>query len=85
MNIGSCRHVKVLQPGRSSGEAFTSANVGKIEVYDGARSGRPVVIREVTGSGLNLDDWGPGPLRLAITLEHYGDVSSQASLELTWT
>ncbi len=84
-NIGKCRHIKVLQPGRKGPTLATSDNVGKIVVYEGGKSGRPVQIRHASGGGLNLEHWGQSPLKLEITLEHYGDVTSQATLELSWT
>jgi len=84
-NIGSLRHIKVLQPGRKGPTKSTSDNIGKITVYYGDRTGPPVQVSGITGAGLNLDTWGPSPLKLAISLEHYGDIGTEANLEISWT
>jgi len=63
-----------------------STNVGKLDVVDATKAGRPVHYAAIQRRGLVLTTGGtvPNPLELMFVMTHYGDLTSQADLRVTW-
>lgn len=63
-----------------------SSNVGKLEVMDATKAGRPVHYPDIQKKGLVLGPASglPKPLELMFVMTHYGDLTSQAELRVNW-
>lgn len=63
-----------------------SSNVGKLDIVDATKAGRPVHYSDIQGRGLVLTAVKslPNPLELMFVMTHYGDLTSQADLRITW-
>lgn len=63
-----------------------SSNVGKLEVVDATKAGRPVHYSDIQRRGMVLTAVKglPNPLELMFVMTHYGDLTSQADLRVTW-
>lgn len=61
-----------------------TSNIGRLEIHDATKRGRPVVYKEILGRGLVLAGDLPNPLDLMFIMSHYGDLHNQAELQVTW-
>jgi len=63
-----------------------SSNVGKLEVVDATVAGKPVQYPKILHRGMVLTSSNsyPNPLELMFIMTHYGGLSSQAELRVSW-
>lgn len=61
-----------------------SSNVGKLEVVDATKAGRPVHYDAIQRRGLILQGSLPNLLELMFIMTHYGNLTKQAELQVTW-
>ena len=71
--VGTTPHVRL---------SSKTSNVGEVQITD-AKSSR-VRYRELERRGLVMQTPLPRPLEIQITMQHYGDLVSQAEVQLNW-
>jgi hypothetical protein len=68
-------HIKVIK---------MSTNIGKLEVVDATKKGKPFYYRDINGRGMLLGSGIPNPLELMFIMTHYGDLHHEAELQVNW-
>lgn len=76
---GDRRHVRVARVAGAD-------NIGRLEVLNAlSRPGAPIRYPAIARGGVVLDDtFGEGRLQLVFHMEHYGGLTSEAEITLTW-
>lgn len=74
-NVAATRHIRI--------DTATS-NVGEVQVVDAHAKGRAIRYEEIERRGLKLEPPVTRPLDIIFIMQHYGELYSQAEVQLNW-